>query len=296
MTTETAEIVEALYKSTMLGQTEAVLRPSGTNRKTGSPLMESLNNPEIKSLLAMLVLTGMLGREDSYAAAVASGITYGYDSDKMASATALLLSDTYKDGVEIEGTDINVSYSELTEISTQILSMATNQLPEEFSDKFLSDKAKFSFCVVFGAEYAKYHKGLAALDTTDFSATTVKDDNRVSPEEQVVQEVGAWQTAISITMARVADLLEHPEKAAEHERIGDYMPDVFFETMTTISQAVHTMGHEKGGEIGDCESDAHQRMMMRAMFMFGRAVEEFSTSRLHHLDELRFDNHGHHHH
>jgi hypothetical protein len=71
--------------------------------------------------------------------------------------------------------------------------------------------------------------------------------------------------------------------------VGDHMPDIFYETMSGVSSAVHALAHEKGGEYADCEAEAHHHLMMAAFFMFGRTVEELATSRLHHLDELRFD-------
>lgn len=293
MSTETAEIVETLYKSTIMGQTEAVLRPSGTNRKPNSPLLDSLGSPEIRQLIGMLAVTGMLGSDDILTAAVASGVTYGYDPKQMANATSLLLTDSYKQGVQIAGTDVQVSYQELTEISEQVLTLATSELPEILKEKVLSEKSKFSFCVVFGAEFAKYHKGLAALDTADFTATSSGRDDLIPPDEQAEKEVLAWGTALSITMARVNEALDNPEKLDAHLRLGDYMPDVFYETMSQVSSAVHALAHEKGGEFADCEAEAHHKLMMAAFFMFGRTVEEMATSRLAHLDDLRFSDHKH---
>jgi hypothetical protein len=293
VSTETAEVVETLYKSTILGQTEAVLRPSGTNRKPNSPLLDSLGNSDIRQLIGMLTVTEMLGSNDILTAAVASGVAYGYDSKQMPNATSLLLNDSYKQGVQIVGTDVQVSYQELTDISEQILTLATTDLPEILKEKVLSEKSKFSFCVVFGAELARYHKGLAALDMADFTASSGRDD-LIPPDEQAEKEVLAWGTALSITMARVNDALDHPEKMDEHLRLGDYMPDVFYETMSQVSSAVHALAHEKGGEFADCEAEAHHKLMMAAFFMFGRTVEEMATSRLHHLDDLRFGDHKHH--
>lgn len=291
MTTEMSEIVATLYKSTIMSQTEEVLRPSGMNRIPKSALLVSLGSSEIKTLLSMLVLTGLMGREDSFAAAVASGVTYGYEASRMANATSLLLTNSYRQGVEISGTDVQVSYQELTEISEQILSLATEKMPEVLQEQMLNDESKYTYCVVFGAELAKYHRGLAELDAVDFTTAPPGEtrDDLVSPEEQAVKEAAAWNMALNVTMGRVADIFDNPERAVEHTRLGDHMPDVFKETMASLSSAVHDMVHEKGGAGSECGTEEHQITMMRAMFMFGRAVEEMATSRLAHLDELRFN-------
>jgi hypothetical protein len=290
--TENCEIVESLFQNAMLAQQEASLRPSGVISKSDAPLIKYLHDKHATALVSTLDMVSNTGikwltSDDPNVMAMAGGLLFA-GSKSIGRVTTAWASGSFKQGVPIDGTDEVIPYEELVAMTEHLLSL-TKKVEETAQIRALDKRQTLLFMVSFGSEFAEYKKslgGLKDLDAESFNKLTVADKVLPPKKPPASEEEKAWESALMLTMIRVRATVEDEQQAAAHTRLGDSMEPIFKESVSALIEEVHTLAHEAGGKLGDCSSYEHQELILRSVFMLGRAVEEMAVTRLEAMDQL----------
>ena len=289
MKTENCEIVESLFKNAMLVQQDASLRPSGVITKSDATLTKYLHDKHTNALvntLDMVSSTGIkwMATDDPNVMAMAGGLLFAGSRSigKVASAWA---SGSFKNGINIEGTEEVISYEELLEMTQHLLSLA-KKVEEEHSIRALNKRQLLLFMVSFGSEFVEYKKSLTDLNIENFNELPVADKVLPPKKPSADDEKNAWESALVLAMARIRATVKDEQLKAAHTRLGDRMEPMFKESVAALIEEVHGLAHEVGGKLGDCSSFEHQELILQSVFMLGRAVEEMAVTRLGAIDQL----------